>query len=118
MPFEITASELSCKRKVHQRMLARRVPMNVKTKKVSDREMDALERLVPGQAKAATLSAYVRALSVSQRGVLRIDAGDLVRVSYDGSKTVVAKAAPRRKVKVGEVITVRRVEEQTVGGRA
>lgn len=92
--------------------------MNVKAKKVSDPEMDALERLVPSQARQATLSAYVRALSVSQRGVLRIDAGDLVRVSRDGSKIVVAKAKPRRKVTVGEVITVRRVEGQTAGGRA
>jgi hypothetical protein len=92
--------------------------MNVKANKVSDPEMDALERLVPGQAMQATLSAYFRALLVSRRGVLCIDAGDLVRVSHDGSKTVVAKAKPRRKVTVGEVITVRRVEGQTAGCRA
>jgi hypothetical protein len=92
--------------------------MKVKAKKVSDREMDAMELLVPGQARKATQSAYFRALSVSQRGVLCIDAGDLVRVSHDGSKTVVAKAKPRRKVTVGEVITVRRVGGQTAGGCA
>ncbi len=92
--------------------------MNTKAKKVSDSDVEALERLVPGKAKKATLSAYVRALSVSQRGVLRIDAGDLVRVSRDGVKTVVAKAKPRHKVKVGEVITVRRVEGQVADSRA
>ncbi|BCT34216.1 hypothetical protein L2088_20015 [Pseudomonas protegens] len=82
----------------------------MKAKNVSDRELDALERLVPDQAKNATQTAYVRALSVSPHGVLRIDAGDLVRMSPDGSKTVVAKAKPRHKVKVGEVITVRRID--------
>lgn len=92
--------------------------MNVESKAVADREMDALERLVPAQASAATQSAYIRALSVSSRGVLCIDAGNLVRVSQDGSKTVVAKAKPRRKVTVGEVITVRRVEGPAAGGCA
>jgi hypothetical protein len=92
--------------------------MNEKANKVSDPEMDALERLVPAQARLATQSAYTRALSVSRRGVLCIDAGDLVRVSYDGSKTVVAKAKPRRKVTIGEVITVRRVDGQKAGGGA
>lgn len=92
--------------------------MNAKAKKVTDPEMDALECLVPRQARLATLDAYFRALSVTQRGVLRIDAGNLVRVSRDGSKIVVAKAKPRRKVTVGEVITVRRVEGQTAAGSA
>jgi hypothetical protein len=39
-------------------------------------------------------------------------------VSYDGSKTVVAKAKPRRKVTIGEVITVRRFDGQKAGGGA
>ncbi|WP_235437022.1 hypothetical protein [Pseudomonas fluorescens] len=82
----------------------------MKAKNVSDRELDALERLVPDQAKNATQAAYFRALSVSLNGVLRIDAGNLVRMSPDGNKTVVAKAKPRHKVKVGEVITVRRID--------
>lgn len=117
-PFESTASELLFSQEVQQHKPARRISMDVKVKKVSDREMDDLERQVPGQARKATLSAFIRALSVSQRGVLCIDAGDLVRVWSDGRKTVVAKAKPRRKVTVGEVITVRRVEGQTAGGRA
>ncbi|WWG67884.1 hypothetical protein VRB21_09680 [Pseudomonas poae] len=62
-------------------------------KQVSDREIDALELLVPAQARKATLSAYFRALSVSQRGVLCMDEGSLVRVSQDGSKTLVAQGS-------------------------
>ena len=77
---------------------------------VSEAEVDDLERLVPAKARDATLSAYLRALSTTQAGVLRTDAGDLVRVAKDGTKTVVAKARPKRKVKVGEVIEVRRVD--------
>ena len=77
---------------------------------VSEAEVDDLERLVPAKAWDPTLSAYLRALSVTQAGALRTDAGDLVRVAKDGTKTVVAKARPKRKVKVGEVIEVRRVD--------
>ena len=90
--------------------------MTVKAKKLSDKEMDALERQISDLAKMATMSAYARALSVSG-SVLRVDSGDLVWMSLDGSKTFVAKAKPRRKVKVGEVITVRRVEVQATSGR-
>jgi hypothetical protein len=83
--------------------------MIVKPKKLSDGEIDALERTVPDLAKLATKAAYARALSGNE-SVLLIDSGDLVRVTLDGSKTFVAKGKPRRKVKVGETITVRRVE--------
>lgn len=84
--------------------------MSKDSKFVSEAEVDDLERLVPAKARDATLSAYLRALSMTQAGVLRTDAGDLVRVAKDGTKTVVAKARPKRKVKVGEVIEVRRVD--------
>ncbi|MEE4666489.1 hypothetical protein V2J91_12760 [Pseudomonas alliivorans] len=92
--------------------------MSKDSKSVSDAEVDDLERLVPGKAKDATLSAYLRAVSMTQAGVLRTDAGDLVRVAKDGTKTVVAKARPKRKVKVGEVIAVRRLDGQAAGGCA
>ncbi|MGX0958555.1 hypothetical protein AB7M18_004683 [Pseudomonas viridiflava] len=92
--------------------------MSKNSKSVSEAEVDDLERLVPDKAKDATLSAYLRALSMTQAGVLRTDAGDLVRVARDGTKTVVAKARPKRKVKVGEVIAVRRINAQTAGGCA
>jgi hypothetical protein len=79
--------------------------------------MDTLELQIPDHAQRATEAAYARALLVSD-SVLCVDSGDLVRVSLDGSKTVVAKAKPRRKVKVGKVITVRRIDEKTAGDRA
>lgn len=80
----------------------------VKATDLSDKELDALERLVPGVAKEATSIAYTRALEVSS-SVLCVDSGDLVRVSVDGSKTFISKTKPRRKVRVGEIITVRRI---------
>ena len=89
--------------------------MIVKPTKLTDREIDVLERIIPAQAKLATKAAYIRALSVSN-SVLIIDSGDLVRVSPDGSKTFVAKSKPRRKVTVGETITVRRLEGQKAKG--
>lgn len=98
--------------------LAGRISMKKEAKKVSDREIEALELLVPSQASKATHSAYFRALSVSQRGVLCIEAGNLVRVAQDGSKIIVEKAKPRRKVTVDEVITVRKVDRHAAGGCA
>jgi hypothetical protein len=75
---------------------------------VSEPDMEALERTVPALAQKATSVAYVRALG-SRDQVLRVDAGDLVRVSASGVKTLIAKAKPRRKVTVGEVVAVRRM---------
>ncbi|WP_341522077.1 hypothetical protein AABC73_00985 [Pseudomonas sp. G.S.17] len=89
--------------------------MTAKPTKLTDREIDALERMVPVLAKLATKAAYYRALSASN-SVLIIDSGDLVRVSPDGSKTFVAKGKPRRKVAVGETITVRRLEGKKTKG--
>jgi hypothetical protein len=84
--------------------------MTAKTKQLSDKEIDDLERQVPDLAQMATKNAYARALAVSD-SVLSVDSGDLVRISQDGSKTFVAKAKPRRKVNPGEMIKVRRAEE-------
>lgn len=81
--------------------------MTARTEELSDEEMDALERQIPELARIATKAAYASALLVSE-SVLVVDSGNLVKVSNDGSKTVIAKAQPRRKVRVGEVITVHR----------
>jgi hypothetical protein len=89
--------------------------MNVQPNAVSDSELDILESQVPGLASTATHVAHVRALAANPQGVLCIDAGNLVRISQDGNKTVVAKAKPRHRVKVGEVITVRRVDAGQAG---
>jgi len=85
--------------------------MAAKAKQANETELDALEQLIPECATEATHSAYLRALQSSRHGVLRTDDGHLVRVAADGSKTVVAKAKPRRKVNVGEKISVRKVGE-------
>ncbi|QXH46073.1 hypothetical protein KSS93_24940 [Pseudomonas xanthosomatis] len=79
-------------------------------RKAPDRELDDMENQISGQARVATSTAHSRALAASPDGVLVIEAGNLVRISQDGQKVVVAKAKPRRKVKVGEVIHVRRIE--------
>ncbi|CAH0142699.1 hypothetical protein SRABI70_00327 [Pseudomonas sp. Bi70] len=71
--------------------------------------------VLASRAMVATYTAYTRALESSSKGVLRIDNADLVRVSRDGSIAVVGKAKPRRKVNVGQVITVRRVESEASG---
>ncbi|MDU9390007.1 hypothetical protein ACIP1T_24935 [Pseudomonas japonica] len=84
----------------------------------TDRELDTLERQVPRHAWNATHNAYTRALAASPEGVLCVESGNLVRVSQDGEKVVVGKAKPRRKVKVGEVITVRLVERTSPDAQA
>jgi hypothetical protein len=117
MTFESPVTAVLSAYEAPERLLKGKVPMTAKTKKLSDEEMDALECQIPDLAEIATKTAYARALLVSD-SVLRVDSGDLVRMSLDGSKKVVAKAKPRRKVKVGEVITVRRIEDQTAAGRA
>ena len=89
--------------------------MAKKVKSSAESDIDALEQEVPRWASEATYSAYLRALLVSQMGVLHTDDGNLVRVSPDGVKTIVARAKPRRKVKVGEVITVRTAKEKPAG---
>lgn len=63
------------------------------------------------KANQATVTAYKRALSSSQ-GVLRIEDGQLVRVMGDGTKQLVGKAEPRRKVKLGKVLIVRRADDK------
>ncbi|QVM89590.1 hypothetical protein JYG34_16345 [Pseudomonas entomophila] len=92
--------------------------MVAKARKLSEQALDALERQVPRHASEATHSAYLRALQANQQGVLCIDEGELVRVAADGARTVLDKARPRRKVKVGEVITVRKVDDGTTDERA
>ncbi|CAI8756406.1 CDC48_N domain-containing protein [Pseudomonas sp. IT-P253] len=117
MTFESPPNAVLSGLEALERSLTRRIPMTSKPKKLSDKEMDALELQIPELAQRATEAAYARALLVSD-SVLCVDSDDLVRISLDGSKTVVAKAKPRRKVKVGEVITVRRIDDQTAGDRA
>lgn len=92
--------------------------MAKKAKKVSDQDLDALERQVPGHASEATYAAYLRALSASQQGILLTEGAELVRVTANGERTVVDQVKPRRRVKVGEVITVRKVDADKADERA
>ncbi|MGX1022746.1 hypothetical protein AB7M33_005422 [Pseudomonas sp. Y3 TE3536] len=84
-----------------------------KVKNSAESDLDALEQQVPRLASEATHSAYQRALTLSPQGVLRIDNGDLVREAPDGMKTVICKAKPRRRVNVGEVVIVRKINEKS-----
>ena len=81
--------------------------VNVKVKAKGPKEVS--HKKLACKAKEATWLAYERALSSSQ-GVLLIKDGHLVRVLYDGTKELVAKAEPRRKVKVGKAVLVRRAD--------
>lgn len=89
--------------------------MAKKLESSAESDIDAMEQEVPRLASEATHAAYLRALLVSEQGVLRTDDGNLVRVSPDGVKTIVARAKPRRKVKVGEMITVRKAKGNSTG---
>lgn len=88
--------------------------MNVKAKSKAKKSTELLSP-VADKARVATFSAYTRALKISSNGVLLVKDGNLVRESLDGSIAVVGKAKPRRKVTVGEIVTVRRVESQSAG---
>lgn len=75
---------------------------------LSEKAMENLEGHIPEMAAGATYAAYVRALA-SGHTVLRVRGADVVESSADGTHRVVAAAKPRRKVTVGEVIKVRRL---------
>jgi len=83
--------------------------MNVKVK--ANRLEDESHMQLALKAHQATCRAYKRALS-SSLGVLRIEDGQLVRVMGDGTKRLVGKAEPRRKVKLGQVLIVRRADDK------
>lgn len=78
----------------------------------TDAELDALELQIPDVAKTATMTAHTRAVMVSS-SVLTVHAGNLVRVFADGSERFIAEAKPRRRVTIGEVVQVRRLDSET-----
>lgn len=79
----------------------------VEDSSLSDRAIEYLEALIPEQAAAATHTAYVRALAAGHF-VLRVEGSNVVASSTEGHQ-VIAHVKPRRKVTVGEVIKVRRL---------
>ncbi|MGE7989647.1 hypothetical protein ACQKPE_01060 [Pseudomonas sp. NPDC089554] len=89
-----------------------------KAKKVSDHDLDILEQQVPRHASEATYSAHLRALSANRQGILCIEGAELVRITADGTRTLLDHVKPKRRVKVGEVITVRKVAGAKADERA
>lgn len=94
----------------HSQVARRPFAMPAKAKKLTEQQLDVLERQVPLHASEATRQAYLRALQGSGEGVLHTDGGELVRIDAQGARQVVAKARPRRKVDVGQTISVRKVQ--------
>lgn len=72
---------------------------------LSEKAIQNLEALIPDLAAAATRAAYNRALA-SGHAVLRVEGCQIVAVTAEGITRVVGEVAPRRKVSVGEAITV------------
>lgn len=82
--------------------------MPAKKKALNEKEIAKLESMIPEVAVSATRSAHFRALSTGM-AVMGVLGQDLVETSADGSVRVVGKAKPRRKVTVGQVVTVQRM---------
>lgn len=76
---------------------------------LSEKAIENLEGHIPEMAAGATYAAYVRALA-SGHTVLRVQGSNVVESNAEGTHRVVAVAKPRRKVRVGEVIKVRRLD--------
>lgn len=76
---------------------------------LSDRTIEYLEALIPEKAAAATHTAYVRALAAG-RTVLKVEGSNVIALSAKGVQEVIGPVKPRRKVIVGEVIKVRRLD--------
>ncbi|MFK7698475.1 hypothetical protein [Pseudomonas caspiana] len=74
---------------------------------LSDRAIEYLEALIPELAAGATHAAYVRALAAGHT-VLKVEGSNVVASCAEGQQ-VIASIKPRRKVPVGEVIKVRRL---------
>lgn len=75
---------------------------------LSDMALEHLESLIPGLAAGATYAAYVRALAAGHT-VLKVERSNIVALTAEGIRQVIAPVKPRRKVTVGEVIKVRRL---------
>ena len=76
---------------------------------LSEQAMENLEASIAQTAAGATYAAYVRALAAG-RTVVRVEGSEIVASSAEGILHVVTKAKPRRKVSMGQVIKVRRID--------
>lgn len=78
------------------------------TKTLSEEAISSLEAHIPEMAAGATSAAYFRALAAGHT-VLQVQGTNVVALDADGTTRIVAKAKPRRKVTVGKVMKVRRL---------
>ena len=78
------------------------------TKKLSEEAISNLEAHIPEMAAGATSAAYFRALAAGHT-VLQVQGTNVVALDADGTTRIVATAKPRRKVTVGKVVKVRRL---------
>lgn len=81
---------------------------NAVIKKLSEEAISNLETRIPEMAAGATSAAYFRALAAGHT-VLRVQGTNVVESHADGTVRVIAPTKPRRKVTVGQVIKVRRM---------
>ncbi|WP_296179349.1 hypothetical protein [Pseudomonas sp. UBA1879] len=75
---------------------------------LSEEAISNLESHIPEMAAGATSAAYFRALAAGHT-VLQVQGSNVVEAQADGSVRIVAAIRPRRKVTVGKVIKVRRL---------
>lgn len=78
-------------------------------KKLSEEAIENLEGHIPEIAASATSAAYYRALAAGHT-VVQVKGMNVVASDADGNIRVIAEAKPRRKVTVGQVIKVRRLD--------
>lgn len=77
--------------------------------KLSEKAIENLEGHIPEIAASATSAAYYRALAAGHT-VVQVQGMNVVASDADGNIHVIAEAKPRRKVTVGQVIKVRRLD--------
>ncbi|GFM62413.1 hypothetical protein K5D38_23705 [Pseudomonas cichorii] len=78
-------------------------------KKLSEEAIENLEGHIPEIAASATSAAYYRALAAGHT-VVQVKGLNIVAFDADGNTHIIAAAKPRRKVAVGQVIKVRRLD--------
>lgn len=79
---------------------------------LSEQAISNLEEQIPDVAQSATRTAHLRALAAGYT-VLKVEGAFIVASQADGSRQVLGETKPRRRVKLGEVMNVRRVDSST-----
>ncbi|GFM80801.1 hypothetical protein PSCICN_14930 [Pseudomonas cichorii] len=77
--------------------------------KLSEEAIENLEGHIPEIAASATSAAYYRALAAGHT-VVQVKGMNVVASDADGNTRVIAATKPRRKVTIGKIIKVRRLD--------